>query len=199
MKESHVPSLVDLVPRVVAEAIEKLPDNYVNRPERDLKKLLRPPHLASRLRVQFWLEYHRALSGVHKHMKMENVFAGCCPKQMFYEWVLKDKKQVAWMICPPSDYMVSIKTSLAYATEEIQEILEKRIPFKMTQADVRLAELKVKIWQLLDERVNGAIVQKLEAKHLHANLPQPQDRSTLLKELSNEHRGVIDVDVKKED
>ena len=174
----------------VAQAIEDLayenPD-YLDADERALKKVVndalrkadRNPigPLENRLRVGFWNEYNRA-QDVRGKMDMTRVFAGVCTSQYFFHNVLRNKERLAWMLCPPVAYMNAMEEALLHGIEQIRDILDAPLYDKKGTLISKNAELLLRTVQWLDQRVKGAIIQKMDTRSLvlHGNMnDKPQN------------------------
>jgi hypothetical protein len=139
--------------------------------ERDLYKEMKvkPNPTDNRLRLRFWDEYDRSQS-YQKSMEMHLVYAGVCSKQYFYGRYLTLAEKVAWLLCPPASYMVKMEEALAFGIERLRDILEINPMLASGKVDSRLADIQMKIVALLDMRVKGAVVQKIEQKNMNLNL-----------------------------
>lgn len=164
-------SIINLVPDAVGQAIEDAlftQEELFHKEERELWKELRsreqtPSPLDNRLRLKFWTEYDRVLGAGGKQMIMANVLGGLCSKELFYKKYLTHPHKVAWLVCPPTDYLTKASEALEFGLEQLRDILD--MPHKIGEGttaklDAKLAEIKLKIITLLDARVRGAVVQK---------------------------------------
>lgn len=160
-------SIVRLVPNTVSESITQhsfeKPELF-DKDEHELHKYLReqnrtPTATDNRLRLKFWTEYDRAMSRGEKAMNMVNVLAGVCSRELFYGHYLRNPHKVAWLLCPPTGYMVKAEEALEFGLEQLRDILNQ--PHTIGgKVDTKLGELKAKIVMMLDTRVKGAVVQK---------------------------------------
>ncbi len=167
--DQNVPTAVInyLTPAVsnrVKEARESRPDLFI-LDEQDLYKKLRsegrtPTPTDNRIRLQFWHEYEKAmLAG--KNMVMSDVIAGVTSKDYFYDsYLIKDFK-VAWLMVPPATYMTKAREAVEYGIEQLRDILSE--PHTTPKGlDHKLLNMKIKIVEMLDERVRGAVAQKVQ-------------------------------------
>lgn len=171
-------AVINLVPPAVAAALleagKARPDLF-QRDERDLWKQLRsdnkqPTATDNRVRLRFWDEYERAQGEVGK-MNMSVVFSGVCTREYFYGRYLQNAEKVAWMACPPASYEVKMEEALAFGIEQLRDILDLPLvsPYN-GKYDVKLGELKAKIVAMLDVRVKGATIQKVEQRNMNLNI-----------------------------
>jgi hypothetical protein len=178
-------SLVRLVSREVREAmINAATSNpeFFDKDERDLYKHLhfnnfQPSATDNRLRLKFWTEYDRVMATNALKMCMTSVVAGICSREYFYSVYLKRPSKLAWLLCPPTGYMVKAEEALEFGLEQLRDILEqphtKKVMTKFgeqTVIDSKLGALKAHIVQMLDIRVKGAV--PVRTLNLHANVSQ---------------------------
>jgi hypothetical protein len=160
-------AVINLVPVPLAKAIDEAlftTGELFHKDERVLWKELRsreqtPTPMDNRLRLKFWVEYDRCLATGSRQMIMANVVGGICSRELFYYHYLKYPHKVAWLVCPPTDYMTKASEALEFGLEQMRDILD--MPHATAgKLDAKLAEIKLKIIALLDARVRGAVVQK---------------------------------------
>ncbi len=160
-------SLINMLPEKPRTAIQNAlweEPSYFELDERDLYKKMRDENQSisptdNRLRLKFWMEYDHAMQFGKKQIDMGRVSAGICSHEYFYGKYLSNPKKVAWLVCPPTGYMIKCNEALEFGLEKMREILE--VPAKVgDKVDVKLGELQLKILQMLDVRVKGAPVQR---------------------------------------
>lgn len=181
-------SLINLVPDHVQAAFMK---SYQARPELfglSEAELIKAGDIGERgcgamtnaIRMKFWFEYDEA-QAEHRPMKIKNVFAGICEKEIFIQKVLTNPVRVAWLLCRPMEYDASMSEMHQYALSRMRKVLEQEV-YLHGKYNHAVAMDQIKIFELLEIRVKGAVVQK--TMNIHANIPQ---------------KGAIPEDVKKEE
>lgn len=160
-------SLMNILPSVVSKGIEEhlfTNPELFEKDERALWQHLRldnkqPTPTDNRLRMKFWMEYDRA-QAQGTMISIANVLHGVCSKEYFYKRYMQVPSKVAWLMCPPTGYMVKAEEALEFGLEQLRDILE--IPHVNAQGrfDAALGTLKAKIVAMLEARVKGAVVQK---------------------------------------
>lgn len=180
-------SIFNLVPKSVQTAILKVPGEMFGAGEEELRPLVKQTSW-SRMRINFWSEYNRAQM-VSGPMKMTNVFGGVCSVGTFDKLVAHEPGFIAWLLCPPTDYMLAVDEGLNHGMDQIREILSMD-NYKLDKAgqripNVSLLSLKVKIVEMLDERKHGAIVQKLDvnSRTLSVNIQSDSGQEESLEEI----------------
>lgn len=172
-------AIINLVSPSIRQRIEdayaKLPELF-SLDEIELGKCLRAEHsynpsaVDNRLRLKFWFEYDRVvLYQGTKKMIAANFLAGVCTDDFFYNSYLKNTVRVSWLLCPPTSYITKAKEGLDYGLDQIREILQ--MPIEVNgRRDLRLAALKITIVKMLDDRVQGSVVQRVEQKTTQVNV-----------------------------
>lgn len=182
-------SLVNIVPdkvgQAMREAVAKTPD-YFSLDEDKLYKLLRrenasPGPTDNRIRLKFWMEYDYAQSQGKRVMDITRIIAGVCSWEYFYAHYLKSPSRVAWMTCMPTGYLIKAEEALEFGLEQMRDLLGQ--PHEVNgRVDTKLGELKVKIYNMLDQRLRGAVVQKTMS--LNVNTTSPQTAQALARTMS---------------
>lgn len=161
-------ALTNMLPPVFARWIEEhlhTSPELFDKDEQTLYKYLlkeigkQPTATDNRLRLKFWFEFDRAMSQGLDKMLVVNIIAGVCSKELFYDKYLKSPSKVAWLLCPPTGYIIKAEEALEFGLEQLRDILDQ--PHVVAgKFDARLADLKIKIVAMLDTRVKGAPVQR---------------------------------------
>ena len=128
-----------------------------------------PSPTDNRLRLAFWVEYDRA-QALAESMKMQNIFAGIATSGLFYNQYIRSPSRVAWLLTPPVSYVVKTAEALDFGLDRLRDILEREPVDAKGKFDVRLAELQAKITWMLEQRVKGAVVTKIEQKTFGLNV-----------------------------
>lgn len=184
---SHPRALINLVPEAMKNAILRVPSEYREQSEPELlttlaQRKFKPDATDHRLRFMFWKEYERAVTNGGS-MHMSYVYSGICSRDYFHV-VLQRKERVAWLLCPPIDYVIAAEEALVFGIEQLRDILS--LPHTYTRRnpqtkeweatiDAKAAGVKVEIIKLLDQRVKGAVVQTTRNLNLNANVNQKEE------------------------
>lgn len=192
-------AVVNLVPNRVREAIESVVQDYpqyLEASEVNLYEILKPTELDDRLRLSFWKEYNRAQdNGIG--MKMANVYSPIMSMENFYHKVLKNPDRVAWMIKPPEEYMISLEASLNHGKNNLDKIMKMNLFDEQGNLKKNEASIFLKAYELLDNRVKGAVIQRIEQKTASLHVHQKVDQEELRKELDElrDKQAALDVGV----
>ncbi len=165
-------AVINLVPPAVQRAIENVPQDFFSLTEVELEK--ESPQgkwtiADRRMRTSFWLEYTRSQDTGHA-MSMSLVYGGICSRNYFYESFLTNKARMAYLLSQPADYKIAVEEALTCSVDKVREILEMPLYDPVTgRPDTKVAEAILKAFKMLDDRVKGAVVQRVEQKNLNVN------------------------------
>lgn len=159
--------------------------------ERTLLKRLakarhKPTATVARLRMKFWVEYDRA-QGSKSMMRVTAIYYGICFQEHFLHAVSKPSA-LAWILCPPSNYIAVLDEGLAMGLERAREVLDESPVNEKGVINTALAELQWKITQGFELRKHGAVAQKMETVskslnvnvHSHSNAQLPPEQKKVL-------------------
>jgi hypothetical protein len=145
--------------------------------EFDLRKKVKPTAEQNRLRLAFWREYERAIQ-IGEEMDPTNIYKGIVAKENFYHICEKKPRVMAWILKQPTNYVNMMEESLEFSMHRVREILEmplykmevKSVPrpagtvkdMQKRVPNVQVAKLILDTMKLLDVRVKGAVIQKVQ-------------------------------------
>lgn len=119
------------------------------------------------MRMNFWNEYGRATLTGKPKMEMSAIVDSSHYEGVFYR-AIKNPRFLAWIVCIPDQLEKMQEEGLYASMRELRAMLD--IPNMGARGpNVKVMELKVKIYALLDARVNGGFTQKIENKTLNIN------------------------------
>lgn len=190
-------SLQNLLPEnsTIGGIITRLADEInIGHTDEDFKKILRDKKhykTARRLRLQFWNLYNIASnSKVPKIIPINCIYAGIVSYTTFNS-IVSDDKLAAYIFTQPVKVRL-IQEDLLY---EGYRALEEMMDMDITKADGtindRLVGHKLKIIQMLEDRINGSVVQRVQ-QHIEQGskfkgnpLDTDEDIEKLKREISN--------------
>lgn len=160
--EEHNPrSLINLLTPRLKELARQLPPDFIGMSEKELKKKLDPSSLDEQLRIAFWDEYFLTVDNNAKSMRMEAVFARVTDREMFYE-VVKNPLRLAYMLKPPQDYFLQMRSLLNIGLIRFEEVLKLPLENPNGTINTKLIGELIKIVSIVDNRVKGAVTQKIQ-------------------------------------
>lgn len=134
----------------------------------------KPTPTDNRLRLKFWMEFDRCQVEGEKAMNMAAICAGICSRTYFYNDYVKFPEKMAWLLCPPAGYIAKTEEALEFGIEQLRDILDQDHVWSSGKLDHRLIGLKIRIVEMLDIRVKGAVVQKTMNMNVNAKALGPE-------------------------
>lgn len=176
-------SLPNILPEEFANRVQAVINqdpSLFGMEERALKKRIFHEHdntgispTLNRLRMKFWVEYDRAQSE-QTLMHLPLVFAGVCFQEQFYS-MMQNRWSLAWVLCAPANYLVTMEEGLQFGIEELRDVLSLPTVTSKGATNNGLINAKIQIVQMLENRLKGAVTQKIErtSKSVNVNVNEP--------------------------
>lgn len=126
------------------------------------------------LRMTLWEEYGRAVAN-RTLMYLDKIVRGVCSPSGFYTAVCSQPTRLAFILCPPPDYQTVLAGLHATALERIRAILEMPLTKDVynkdgdivgTTANTAVAGVVLKAYQMLDVRLKGSVVQRVQQQSI---------------------------------
>lgn len=188
-------SVLGLVDDTLRAYIQKIDPALLLLTERDLRRRVKPDVTLCQLKMQFWVEYGKALKD-ERGINAVNVWKGVCAKEYWHDVVMVTPARLAWVVTPPADHMIAMREALDLGIRRLREIVQ--LPIVITRQvedrktgeirterklDAAAARLVLQAVAFLREQVHGAVLQRVairqETMNLHAMVP-PQSGSQAL-------------------
>lgn len=184
--ETDPKSVVNLLDEKTKAAVRAIPAEFWKLSEKKLREKVNPDELTCRLRITFWDEYQAAQDD-NRGISVANVMRGVTYAEYFYQHVLPDPGKMAWILTPPSDFLLALRDLLYVGLDKLREILSLPIVETIDIRDKKTGEVigtekrvnmalarEIRaITEKLADRVHGAVIQKLAVKqeslHVHAS------------------------------
>jgi len=123
----------------------------------------------NRLRLKFWMEYDYCQAYMAKEIDHRRVIAGVCTYEQFVRTFLKSPHKVAWLLCPPTGYVIKANEALEFGLDQLRDILEIPHHTPGGKVDTKLGELKLKIVAMLEVRKHGTPIERKVVANLTGN------------------------------
>lgn len=137
--------------------------------EHELQQKARPSLTLSRLRMAFWNEYEKA-NQQNRKMHLSKIIAGVCTETVFKKKVLNDHVRLAYILVPPKDYVITTKEALDRGLDSLRAIVGAKVVDDDGNLIPKSADIVLKAVALLDMRVKGAVVQRIDQRSLNVNV-----------------------------
>lgn len=112
------------------------------------------------LRMKFWLEYERVQAFVLPEMNIAYIVAGVCEREYFVRFYLRSPSRVAWLMCPPINYMARLDEIQNEGLRTLSELMREPHHDEFTgKLNFKMAELKIKIFALTRAKAENTQIQ----------------------------------------
>lgn len=189
-------SVINMVSDRLQELMRQLPQSLLAMSEKEIRRKLEPGWTEEQLRIAFWDEYFITMDNNFKKMRIEAVYARVCTKEHFYDKI-KNPLTLAYICRPPQDYIYQMRSLLNIGLERFAEILT--LPLENNgRVNTRLIGEIVKIVSIVDNRVKGAVTQKIQIDgtqknlNMNVNYEAPKTHQDIAKELRD-----IELEIKQ--
>lgn len=195
-EERNPKALINLVSEKFQELLRELPPSLLSMNETELRKKLDPGWTHEQLRLAFWDEYFLTIDNNENKIRPAAVYARVCTKDYFYEIIL-NPLALAYIVRPPQDYIYQMRSLLNIGLERFAEILKLPLTNPNDTINTKLIGEIVKVVTILDNRVKGAVTQKIQIdgtqKNLNVNVntyEAPKTHQDIDKELKDIEREI---------
>lgn len=172
---------VHLMPHAMRLCVDRLDAKYFELSEEELKLECfgeeEPTATAQRLRIAFWDEYDRVQRLNEPVIQMRNVVKGICQLPHFVNRFMANPNYLAWMLHAPSDYTNSLKEIHQLSIRVLRKIMLMNPEMPNGLPNVKLIEAQNKIFQHVDMRIKGAIIQRIDQRNLNVNVNTEADET----------------------
>lgn len=163
-------SVVNLLPVKMKQYVENLEAKWFTCSAKQLEAWCQPTEVEERLRITFWHEYGMA-QDENRNINMKNVISPVCTREYFYRVVARNQSKLAYVMNPPSEYQIQVEEMLNLGLRKLREVLQLPLKEKSTgKPDHKLINELIKITMFLDNRVKGAVTQRLQITQQSLNL-----------------------------
>lgn len=183
LTEEHHPNL-QFYPKKVREAILAIP------PERflwDESKIIRfaytdniPPQMDGMLRLAFWAEYDRTAARGN-NMVTAKICSGICSPTYFERYHCANIDIIQFITTEPFEQKKTSTYAHHLAVSEMVRLMKEPIltNTKTGLPDAQMWANKIKVFEYLDQRVNGPLPQHIVSKNLNVNVEAESPQHTL--------------------
>ena len=181
LSEENPFSLVNLVDgEALRNAVKRVPERLWELSEENLREHARPTQTDYALRTALWNEF-RVASRSGAKIKPARLYAGICSYTHWWANILRSPEKLAWILQPIQDYEKSLEPLLPRLTERYHELLNLNIYDKKGTPIPALVRCLLEAMKMIEYRVKGTAVQKVETKNLNLNIQDgtPLERLTL--------------------
>jgi hypothetical protein len=129
-----------------------------------------------RIRIAFWREHANSMES-NRPMYISYVLEGVASEANWDRFV-RSPIRVAWLLHKPMTYQETLLEALDFGVTKLRSMLDlpdyDNITLKNGRTkkvlNPKILEIKMKIIQMIDQRVNGAYLQRTESKQMNINM-----------------------------
>lgn len=169
LDEDNEMSLVNLVAireTTFHKKIRELPEELLTMDEKDLRKKVQPSAMDNRIRMAFWYEVDLAIRTGEK-LHLNRVYSGLVSQEHFRHKYIKSNLRFAWMIRMMASYESILQEGVFHGLAQIRKMLDAPLYDHKGVFLTRNANTVIKATKIFQDRLQGAVVQKVE----HAKVP----------------------------
>lgn len=174
LDETNPGSLINIVPKIMVEPIKELAiraPSYIGLGEKQLREKIEYTGVDDRLRLTFWDEFHNATMENRRMLSSRFINVHTCTIEVFVrEYLRRPGAKLAFVITPPRKYTLAMRHLLEKGVERIEEIMNLPITKADGTPNTTMISQILKAFALIDLRVKGAIVQKMQIQQQNLNL-----------------------------
>lgn len=186
-----------MLPDSLKDAAKKIPKLWFQISEYELEQKLKPDRATCRVRMAFWMEYDRAVLNGNTKLRMPAVYGSIITRELWTH-MYKNPEKLAWILCPPADYMVAMNEIMLRGVDLIRDIVTaKNIIDADGNLNAKNASVALQAIETVTTRVRGAPILRTESRSLNVNVngpPQPPEEKSVeqLKEELGKYRAQLD-------
>lgn len=174
LDEENPASLINIVPTFMKEPIQRLTVNcpsYIGMDELFIRKEAKPSDRDERIRLSFWDAYHIATVEQRRMIITQFINSHTISIEQFIrDYLRRPTVKLAYIITPPRKYGTSMRVLLDKGIRRIEEIMDLPIMKPDGTPNTSLIVQLIKTFQMIDMRVKGAIVQKMQIQQQNLNI-----------------------------
>jgi hypothetical protein len=188
--------VVNLLPEIPKRVALDIPPDMLAQTPQQLRRKLNPNDMDEQLRLAFWDEYFLAMDN-SRMIRMDAVYGRVCSREHFYKNIVGNADRFLWILQPPEEYMLKMRGLLEIGLNRFAEILQLPIVNDRGAADTKLIGQVVQIVSLLDNRIKGAVPQKLyvegKSYNMNVNYEAPKSYEEINQEIKNIEQEILEL------
>jgi hypothetical protein len=127
--------------------------------------------ITQRVRIALWQEYEMAHLN-NRMMRSRQIYAGVCSETAFYH-LIENPVRLAYILTAPSDYIVTLKEAHDAGLGKLRELFNAKVIDDEGYMNPKAADVLIKAFAILDARLKGAVIQRVDQRVLTSNVDAP--------------------------
>lgn len=181
IQEDNPTALVNIAPEalipVIREVYTRMP-RLLYQTEHYIRAQVTPDDTDDLFRMLFWDEFTRCtMTDPPLRMSIKNMARGGLNSMTIYNRYANNRHKMLWIITPPKNYAHAMRLLLERGMNALFQVMSMPLTDKKGRPDHKLIEKIIKIVQITDLRVKGAIPQtiNMHQKNLNLNVDASQE------------------------
>jgi hypothetical protein len=188
-EEGNPNCVVNLLTPKLKKAAMAIPGHLLGMYADTLRKKIKANSMDEQLRVSFWEEFMLA-SDNNQKMRVEAIYPRVCVREYFYKHFVDNPARFAYMLHPPAEYMLQMKSLLQLGLRRFEEILQMPLTNDKGVVNSKLVSEIVRIVMLVDNRVKGSVVQKIQLDQKSVNVNVSYEPPKKIEDIDKELKDV---------
>ena len=185
--------------------IDQVPESHFKVPIEELQQLAKNSGSFSLelLRNNFWVMCEKiqgvyGIDNIHEAPKIEvkDIVKGVMTDDMFYRGISVNAARLAYILRPYPEHKAEMHRLLRKLITKLDEIMDLPLIDQKGKPDWRGANLLLRVYTLIDNRLHGGVVQRVEQKNLNLSIDRTiegprgiHDIDTRIKDIEQQLRG----------
>lgn len=166
-------SLYNLLPSALKQKVDSVEESLFFLEEDELTQRAffrdQPDVKSNRIRISFWREYDSCIGLKRPTIDVNQAVKGLGGPLAFYKQWCASEARVAWLLKTPLDYELQISDLHQAGLRQLEALMQLKPVNPDGSLNKAVAELQFKIYQSLDARIKGAVVQRIDQRTLNVN------------------------------
>lgn len=191
---------INLVPQKIKDLILQIPNDYFALSE---KKLINkaykdgvPEDVDMELRISFWQEYENKFEK-SEPMNINSVCRGVCSSPHFYQNIATNPYRLLFIITEVPKVQTKIKLGYHLSLQKMLDLLKAspKINTKTGLPDAKVMDLQLKVFQYLDQRLHGSLIQRVETKAVNVNVEAQAENKVNLNSVEDIDKAISQLEI----
>lgn len=167
---------ISLYPTKIRETLSTVPEDEFLWPERKVIRFAYEdnlvPEMDERLRLSFWAEYDRCTpKGIR--FSQERILTGICSRSFFEAHYCSNYKIMLLITMEPFEQKRSMVYAHHLSVSEMIRLIKDPTDANSKNGPAIWAN-KIRVFEWLDQRINGPLPQHIVSKNVNVNVDAPQ-------------------------
>lgn len=165
----------EFLPVNLQNMVDLIPEDLATKTGDSLHILCMPSPQMRSFKIMFWKVLD---ASIVKNQQLMAEEAACGYPLNTYRTFTNNAVKVAWLLCKDIAYDITAQTYLNDILKKFAPIINKEIVNVHGEIDYKLFDANIKLFAMLDKRLHGQYVQKIEEKSIRLTGKEAADAVT---------------------